>query len=196
MKFVQVLLIILLLSIPALAQEPAPCTPCEGKCLTQAQIDKLKKALDELDDLHRSPAIVEFQEPIVVIRDWDGRVYVNGGSDKPIPMRIRIGKSIDRSMAVTVDSRIWYRPRPEPPIFWLKIKAQAGLLALETVKTTSGDSQTFWDAGVSWDFMHFGSLNLAVFTGVRSAGIGPGIDLTKNFGAYVGYSFVYDGMKS
>lgn len=196
MRFVLALLLILSLSIPALAQEPTPCTPCEGKCLTQAQVDKLRKALDELDDLHKSPAIVELQEPIVVIRDWDGRVYVSGGSDKPIPMRIRIGKSIDRSMAVTMDSRVWYRPEPEPPMLRLRIRAQAGLLVFETVKTASGDSRAFWDAGVGWDFMHFGVLNFAAFTGVRSAGVGPGVDLTNNFGIYAGYSLVYDGLKS
>lgn len=185
----------ILISSVALAQDP-PCIPCDGKCLTSEQVKKLQDALDELDDIHKSPAIGEFQDPIVIIRDWDGRIYVDGGSERPLRLKIRIGKHVDRDMEVQLNSRVWYRSEPEPPMFRLRIRAQVGILIPEIAKTISGEEEAFWDGGVGWDFFHLDIFNLAAFTGIRSAGIGPGIDLTKNFGVYAGYSFVYDGMKS
>lgn len=181
----------------SLAQDlPTPCVPCLGKCLTGKQVDKIHEALDELDDIHNSPAVLEFQDQIVIIKDWDGRVYVNGGDEQPLRLKIKIGKHVDRDMLVKIDSRIWYRPEPESPMFRLRIRAQAGILVPETIETLTGNRKAFWDGGVGWDFFHVGIVNFAAFTGIRSAGIGPGIDLTKNFGVYTGYSFVYDGLKS
>lgn len=171
----------------AAAQEP----PCDGKCLSKDRIEKLLRAIDELDDIHKSAARIEFIDPIVIIRDWDGKIYVNGGTGKPIRLKIKIGRYVDRDMLTTVDSRVWYRPQPEPPMFRLRIRAQAGILIPELVR-----GMTFWDAGVGWDFFHIGAFNVSAFTGVMSSGIGPGIDITKNFGVYAGYSFMYDGMRS
>jgi len=61
------------------AQDPpvsgAPCVPCNGKCLTVEEVGKLREAIDELEDIHNSPAVVEFQDQLVIVRDWDGRVY-------------------------------------------------------------------------------------------------------------------------
>jgi hypothetical protein len=189
MKFL-ILIAILLISSVVQAEE------CYGKCLTEDQVNKVKKALDELDKIHESPAVVEFQEPIIIIRDWDNRVYINGGEKKLIPLKIRIGDTIDRDMMVKLESQVWYREKPEPPMFRLRIRAQAGILVPEMARTFSGNKDQFWDAGVGWDFFHLGVFNMTAFTGVKSAGIGPGIDLTKNFGVYAGYSFVYDGFKS
>lgn len=186
----------LLFSGIAAAQDPKPCAPCEGKCLSPDQVEKLRQAVNELDDIHKSPATVEFQDPIVVIRDWDGRVYVSGGASQPLRLKIRVGKYVDRDMQATIDSRVSYRPQPESPMLRLRIRAQAGILVPEVVKTIGKDSQAFWDAGIGWDLFHLGVVNLAAFTGVRSIGAGPGIDITKNFGLYAGYSLVYDGFKS
>jgi hypothetical protein len=190
---IRALVLPLLFSGIAAAQDPKPC---DGKCLSPDQVDKLRKAVDELDDIHKSPATVEFQDPVVIIRDWDGRVYVNGGASQPLRLKIRVGKHVDRDMQTTIDSRVWYRPQPESPMLRLRIRAQVGVLVPEMVKTVGKDSQAFWDAGVGWDFFHLGIVNLSAFTGVRSIGAGPGIDITKNFGLYAGYSLVYDGFKS
>jgi hypothetical protein len=83
-------------------------------------------------------------------------------------------------------------------MFRLRIRAQAGVLAPELIQKIKGDDGVVYplDAGLSWDFFHLGTLNLSAFTGIRSVGAGPGLDLTKNFGLYTGYSMLYDGFKS
>jgi hypothetical protein len=169
---------------------------CEGKCLTEEQVKKLKEAIDELDDIHKSPAVGHFQDQVVIIRDWDGRVYVNGGSGQPLKLKIQIGKHVDRDMEVQLNPRVWYRPEPEPPMFRLRVRAQAGILIPDMVRTIGGHKEAFWDGGIGWDFFHLSYLNAALFTGIRSVGAGLGIDLTKNFGVYAGYSFVYSETKS
>jgi len=184
-------------SLAASADDPVPCVPEPGgKCLTKGQFEAVKKALEELDSIHKSPAVVTTPDSVVVISDWDGRVYVNGGDTKPIRLKVKIGDTVDRDMAVTLPSVVYYRPKPPDPMFRLRIRAQAGLLVPELVRTAGGDKQSFWDAGIGWDFFHLGAVNLSAYTGVRSLGGGLGLDLTRNFGPYVGYSLVYDGLRS
>lgn len=183
-----------LVLMPDHAQAQEPCT---GKCFTEEQINKLREAVAELKNIHSSPVTVEIPKPIVIVRDFDGRVYVNGGSSVPLRMKIKIGKHIDRDVDVTLTPQIWYRPDPPQPMFRLRIRAQAGVLVPETFETLSGTRDKYpIDAGLSWDFFHLGPVNLAAYTGARSAGGGPGLDLTKNFGIYAGYAIVYDGFRS
>ena len=185
------------MAFPAMAQDPCP-KPCDGKCLSQEQIDKLKMAVDELKDIHESPASVSVVAPVVIVRDWDGRVYVNGGSTIPLRAKVKIGKHVDRDLDVVLNSRVWYRPEPPQPMFRLRIKAQAGILAPEAINKVRGVDGTAYplDAGIAWDFFHLGILNISAYTGIRSAGAGPGLDITRNFGMYAGYAILYDGFKS
>lgn len=207
MRALLAVLAALLLSGPALAQDPEPeRPPCSqelldsgGICLTKEQKEKLVKAVKELEDIHGSKAEIELEEPIVIVRDWEDRVYVNGGEKKPIKMKLKIGEHVDRDLEVQLPIRVYYREEPPDPWFRLRVRFQAGILIPEAIRsirnTDDGDDETgleeFWDAGLSWDFLHYDALNLAVYTGIRSVGIGPGVDLTKNFGLYAGYSFVY-----
>jgi hypothetical protein len=174
--------------------QPAECIPPPGgKCLTAEQYDGVKKALRELDGIHKAPAEIKFLNPIIIIQDWDGRVYVNGGDKKPVQLKFRLGNTIDRDMAVELPTAVFYRPKPPDPFFRLRIRAQAGLLLPELIRS---NSLRFWDAQISFDFIHVGIINLNAAAGVTSVGAGPGIDLTKNFGLVVQYAFVYDGLRS
>jgi len=188
-------MLVLAMSTPALAQDPPSC-PEPSKCITAAQKQKILEAIDELDDIHKNPASITLQEPIVIVRDWQDRVYINGGTNVPIKAKVKIGKHVDRDVAITLQPQLWYRPKPPDPMFRLRIRAQAGILVPQAIFTATGDKQPFWDSGLSWDFFHLGIVNLAAYTGIRSSGIGPGVDLTRNFGIYGGYAIVYDGWKS
>lgn len=173
-----------------------------GICLTKAQRDKLSEAVLELQDIHGSKAEIELQEPIVIVRDWEDRVFINGGKKKPIKLKLRVGKHVDRDLEVQLPIQVFYREEPPDPMFRLRIRAQLGVLVPQLVKTVEGatfgdqnDLEPFWDAGIGWDFFHIQdlSLNVAAYTGIRSAGLGAGLDLTKNFGVYAGYGITYDG---
>ena len=191
-KTMKIYLLFALVTGPAAAQE----CPEPNKCVTAAQKQKILEAMDELDDIHKNPAVVTLQEPMVIVRDWQDRVYVNGGSNVPVNAKVKIGTHVDRDVAIVLQPQLWYRPKPPDPMFRLRIRAQAGVLIPQAVFTATGDRQPFWDGGASWDFFHLGVVNLAAYTGIRSSGIGPGVDLTKNFGLYGGYAVIYDGWKS
>lgn len=194
----------LCLAAPGAAADPAPPPPAPvecvpppgGKCLSKEQFDEVKKALEELDRIHKSPAVLTTDDKVLIVQDWDGRVYTNGGSTNPIRFKLKVGDTVDRDVAMTLPTQVYYRPRPPDPMFRLRIRAQAGLLVPQMVQSVGGDKQRFWDAGIGWDFFHLGPANLSLYTGVNSAGGGIGFDLTRNFGTYVGYSLVYDGLKS
>lgn len=181
-----------LLALPAFAQEDPACPPPWAVCLTEDEKRTVGDSLRELKEIKESEAKLEVKDEIVIIRDWEDRVYVNGGSGKPIRATLRIGSTVERDMEVQLPVRAYYREEPPDPMFRLRIRAQAGLL----VPSVLDSFKDGWDAGVGWDFMHLGPANLSAYTGIRSAGGGLGLDLTKNFGPYVGYSFVYDGLKS
>jgi hypothetical protein len=177
--------------------EDVPCVPpAGGKCLTKDQLENIQKALLELDKLHKSPAVVTSPDSVVIIQDWDGRVYTNGGQTNPIRLKLQLGDTVNRDMALTLPTQVYYRPQPPDPMFRLRVRAQAGILVPELIRTVTGDKQSFWDAGIGWDFFHWNAFNVAAYTGVRSFGGGVGMDVTRNFGPYVGYSLVYDGWRS
>ncbi len=189
------LLAALLLSSPALADEPC-APPPGGKCLTAEQYEQVKQALRELDDVHKSPAELKLTQPVIIVQDWQGRVYVNGGDKQPLPVKLKIGQYVDRDMAVTLETRVYYREKPPDPMFRLRIRAQAGILAPQLVTAVSKERQNFFDGGVGLDFFHLGPVNVSANVGVFSSGGGVGLDLTKNFGVLAGYALVYDGLKS
>lgn len=180
---------------PAFAQEPC-IPPPGGKCLTADQYERVKQALKELDDIHSSPAELRIEQPVTVVHDWQGRVYVNGGDKSPIPAKLRIGQHVDRDMAVTLETRVFYREKPPDPMFRLRLRAQAGILVPQFITAVSKERQNFFDGGLGLDFFHLGPVNASVNLGVFSSGAGLGLDVTKNFGAMVGYALIYDGLKS
>jgi len=175
----------------------ADCVPEPGGvCLSASQFQEVKKALLELDSIHKSPAIIATNDKITIIHDWNGRVYVNGGETKPLRYKLKLGDTIDRDLVVKLDTQVHYRPKPPDPMFRLRIRAQLGILLPELSKTFEGEWEDFVDAGLGWDFFHYKLINFAAYTGIRSAGVGAGFDVTKNFGPYIGYSFIYDGFRS
>lgn len=207
MKF-PIFFLILMAPVAVYAQEPTPttvptqtpaaiCPPDGGVCLTKDEKEKVVAAVKELDEIHQAKAVLELQEPIIVIRDWNDRIYINGGKTKPIRARLRLGSTIDREMEATIDVQVHYREKPPDPLFRLRIRAQAGILVPEAFRTIkNGNVESFWDASLGLDFVHIGIVNAAAYTGIRSVGIGPGIDLMKNFGVIGGYAFKYDGFAS
>jgi hypothetical protein len=197
MKHVAVLplLALLLTARPSPAQEPTAPPPCPepyALCLVKPDEDTVVESLKELNDVKGSKAVLKLKEDIVIVRDWQDRVYINGGSSKPVDATLTIGSTVSREMQIQLPIRVYYRPKPPDPMFRLRLRAQAGILLPMIWKDAKGG----WDAGLSFDFFHVGDVNVAAYTGVRSAGGGVGLDLTRNFGPYVGYSLVYDGFAS
>lgn len=185
---------LLLLASPASAQQEWT-EPKGGVCLTKEQREALREAVLELKDVHGSPAVVELKEPVQIVVDWDGRVYVNGGSAKPLPMRLTIGKHVDRDLALTLPVQVFHRPKPADPMFRLRIRAQAAVMLPHLVDVIKDGGTVPLDGGVGWDFFHLGPVNAAVHTGVRTSAFTVGLDLTQNFGIFAGPGVAYDGLR-
>ena len=181
---------------PVTPECPQELLDSGGVCLTKEEKEEVAAALRELRNIHESKAELELTEPIVIVRDWEDRVFINGGEKNPVKMKLRIGEHVDRDLEATLPIRVFYRERPPDPWFRLRIRAQFGVLVPETIHfaSTGGDSQFFVDGGIGWDFFHIGPVNLAAYTGARSSGLNAGLDLTKNFGFYGGPVFVYQGL--
>lgn len=178
------------------AQTPSACIPPPGGlCLSADEVQILRDAAQELHDLHEAPARIEILDPVIVIRDWNGRVYVNGGDIRPLRMKLKIGSTVERDMEVVLPSIIQYRPAPLEPMFRLRIRAEAGVLVRGSIDLARSKDSSSWpiDAGIGWDFFHLDILNASVHTGIFSSGAGIGLDLTHNFGIYTGFSLVYRG---
>lgn len=189
-------LAVLLSAATALAQDQTPTVPAcpepYSLCLTQPDSDTVVSSLKELKSIKESKAVLKLKDSIVIVRDWQDRVYINGGSAKPIDATLTLGDTVSRDMQIQLPIQVYYRPKPPDPMFRLRVRAQMGLILPVIWKDAKGG----WDAGLSWDFMHYDVFNLAAYTGVRSAGGGIGMDLTRNFGPYAGYALVYDGFTS
>lgn len=179
------------LSASALADEPPPCPPPYAVCLTAEEKQVVGDSLRELKEIREAKARLILEDDVVIVRDWQDRVYVNGGEGRPLRAVLKVGP-VEREMEVKLPIQTFYRERPPEPMFRLRIRAQAGVLVPSVLK----DFRSGWDAGAGWDFMHVGPVNLSAYTGIRSAGGGLGLDLTKNFGPYAGYAIVYDGWRS
>jgi hypothetical protein len=182
--------------IPLILAQMCECLP-DGVCLNKEQKEQVTIAVKELDEIKSSKAKIEVTEPIIIIRDWEDRIYINGGEKKPIKLKLKIGKTIDRDMEMTLPIQVGYREKPPDPMFRLRIRAQAGFL-IPTIFESPIEEHILdgMDAGIGWDFFHLDFVNLSVYTGIRSVGGGLGLDLTKNFGPYLGYSLIYDGFQS
>jgi len=200
-----VFILVLFISLPAFAEDNQTpiaasqegCVPPDGGiCLTKEQRDAIKQGILELDEIHNSQAIITTDDSITIIQDWNGRVYVNGGDKNPIRLKLKIGKTIERDLSMVLPTQVHYRPEPPDPMFRLRIRAQVGILIPQMIQTFDGDKRRFWDSGLGWDFFHLDDFNVALYTGVNSLGGGIGYDLTRNFGLYGGYAFVYSGLQS
>jgi hypothetical protein len=175
--------------LPSVAYaEEFVCPPTYAVCLTEEQLIKVTEAVKELDEIKSSEAELSFLEPIVIIRDNEGRVYTSGGSKKPVKLKLKIGKVIDRDLEAELPVKISYRDEPveDESLFRFRVRAQIGLLAPEVIQSIrDNEFQAFWNVSAGLDFFYIGAFNIAAVIGSDGVGGGVGVDITKNFGTYV-----------
>lgn len=192
MKNLLLCLLIMLFANRARAQS------CEepSKCYDEQTRQQIKEALQELDKIHNSKAELKLLDPVIIVRDWDGRIYVNGGDKKPLRMQLKISDTINRDVALTLSPKVYTREKPADPMLRLRLRAQIGVLARGTYERIASGGNWPVDGGLNLDFFHLGPVNLGVYAGVFSSGVQIGLDLTRNFGVFAGPTFVYQGLKA
>ena len=192
-----------LAAVPSTTVTPVPSVSVStsasvstGKCLSPQQLTAVETALKELQDIHSSVMTVDQKDPIKIVEDWDGRVYVNGGSTKPIQMRVQVGQYVDRTLDVTLKTEVYYAPKPPDPMFRSRVRAELGILLPQLTQTVSSGDNKYFDYWLALDFFHIDWFNVSVNAGVQSMSSGVGVDITKNFGLTTGYALTYSGFKS
>jgi hypothetical protein len=180
-KHIPALLAILTLTTSVRAQECAQGSTCVPK----KDMDTFVELLKEKKCLQTEKPTFTL-DPITVVTDEKGRVFYTG-NDPAHPYKLKMswcsfeaegtGK-VDVVAAMQVPSTWGFRFRP---------KAYLGYLPLQPVVYSKTANEGI-DAGLMLDFFHvqYGNLNAAV--GIRSFGLGLGVDVTGNFGLYAGYA--------
>jgi hypothetical protein len=129
-------------------------------------------------------------DPITVITDDKGRVFYSGADPNPYKLKMRwCGYEAEGTGKVKVVAAM---KEPETWGFRFRPKAYLGYLPLEPIvydKEPVGGV----DAGLMLDLFHVQLANVNLAVGFRSFGLGAGVDITQNFGAYAGYGMSWNG---
>lgn len=156
---------------------------CGGVCVSQEDMDAILAVLEQKKcQLEQTPSIA--LDPITVVVDKEGRIYTSGNDPHPYKVHIDwCGYKIEGEGHVPVVAAV----REEPTWgFRFRPKAAVGVLPF-----ASGGK--FFDAGLLVEPFHVAWVNVNGYVGVQSVGGGVGLDITSNFGGYVGYSLSYSG---
>lgn len=131
-------------------------------------------------------------DPITIIEDEEGRVFGTGSA--PIPWKMHLKWCEYDINALGNVSILAAKKIPPTWGFRFRLKFSSGVLITNLARGDKFGNTV--DVGVLWEGFYYKSVNLNLATGFRSVGLGVGIDLTKNFGPYIGYSIAYDGWVS
>jgi hypothetical protein len=127
-------------------------------------------------------------DPITIITDEHGRVFYTGADPNPYKLKMTwCGYEADGEGSVKLTAAM---KEPETWGFRFRPKAYLGYLPLEPIAYSKTASQGI-DAGLMLDFFHVQFANVNVAVGFRSFGLGAGVDITKNFGGYLGYAMTW-----
>jgi len=157
--------------------------PAGSTCVPPQDLAIMTTVLKEKQCLQTHPPVFQL-EPISIVTDKDGRIFTSG-----TPYHLKMtwcNYIIEGDGKVTAQAAI---PVPETFGFRFRPKAYLGYLPLEAIKDEK--AATGIDAGLLLDFLHWKWSNLNAAVGIRSGGLGIGVDLTRNFGAYVGYAITW-----
>jgi hypothetical protein len=130
-------------------------------------------------------------DAITIVTDKDGRVYYSGADPKPYTLKMKWC-----NYEVTAAGKLnVIVAKTEPPVwgFRFRPKFAGSFLFVDAFKQSSAGEAV--DVGILWDFLYYKSFNVNVATGFRSAGVGVGYDITRNFGGYFGGSLSWWTMK-
>jgi len=178
---------VFLVALPARGQEcKAP-----SKCVEKEDLDVFLAGLREKKCLLETKPTFEL-DPIVIVIDKDGRIYGSGSDPKPYRLKLK-WCTYEVDAAGTVHIQAAMKAEPEWG-FRFRPKAALGYVPSEALATKT------WQDGIDGSALlepfFWRSLNFNAQIGVRSFGLGLGLDLTRNFGAYLGYSMAWGSWRS
>lgn len=168
-------------SAQEICHEPSVCVPEED-------LEKFVALVRERKCIDAS--VPEFTiDSITIVTDEDGRVF-HSGADPRKPYRLTMKWC---HLTVVADGEVEVvaalRP-PETAGFRFRPKAYLGYLPF---KLADREFEAGIDAGMLIDLAFIEWANFNLGAGFRSVGAGFGVDISQNFGAYVGYAAGWTG---
>jgi len=183
----------LLLSVFAFVLAPLQgFAQCEAgsTCVADQDLQDLITLAEEAKCLKTEVPTYEMGS-FTITTDEDGRVYYSGAAPHPLTMRMKwCHYTVDAEARLNV---IVAKKVPDVWGFRFRVKFAGSFLFLDAVERSPQDAV---DVGLLWEFFYWKDLNVNVATGFRSAGLGVGYDITRNFGAFAGYAFSFWTLRS
>jgi hypothetical protein len=162
---------------------------CTGTCVPPSDMKVFLQLLkNKKCQLSESP---KFDlDPIQITVDKKGRIFFSG--DHPHPYKLRMSWC---NYAIEAEGKVdVVAGMVQPPIWGFRLRPKAYMAFLPTELTYNADSRELGDlldAGFMLDFLYYDWANLNAVVGYQSVGVGVGVDLTENFGAYTGYAITW-----
>jgi hypothetical protein len=170
------------LTIPATGQE----CPVGKVCVDQQDMQTIVEVLKERKCLDDTQPVLTLQ-PVVITVDEEGRYYYSGA--QPHPYQVKLDWC---HYKITGEGQVDVQVAQKVPATWgfrFRPKAHLGYLPARLLVGSSPAGGV--EAGLGADFLYWKSWNLGATVGIRGVSVGPGYDITRNFGAWVGYEAAY-----
>lgn len=182
-----------LVTLPLLlwAQDATAQTCTGGTCVLKEDLGVfLQLARDQKCRAETPPKFTS--DPITIIIDREGRVYGSGSDPHPFKLNLTW---CNYSVTATSQIKLVAAQRVEPTWgFRFRPKFSSGFLFVSAFRQPSPLDAV--DVGLLWEGFFYKALNLNIATGFRSLGAGVGLDITRNFGGYVGAAVSYVGWQA
>lgn len=182
-----------LAQIILLASPDARADGCVGgTCVPPEDMQVFLQALREKKCLTSTTPKFDL-DPVKIVVDRDGRVFFSGSEPSPYTLRMTwCNYEVTGKGKLVVAAAV-----QEPPTwgFRFRPKAYTGLLLSAPFYQETDSFGDVVDAGLMVDVFHVHQFNLNFHTGFRSVGMGLGMDITRNFGAYTGYALTWEGWR-
>jgi len=184
------IVLVLLLVFPAAAHAQTACA-AGSTCVPAADMQLFLQALREKKCLVETPPTLT-ADPVTIVIDKQGRVYGSGSDPHPFTLHM---KWCTYDLTATGQTKLLAAQAVEPQAgFRFRPKATLGILAADLLSGQKFSESI--DGGILLEPAYFQWVNLNGYVGVRSVGAGFGFDVTKNFGAYVGYAATWGTWRS
>lgn len=176
--------------LPVMARGGESC-PDGMVCVEKTDWDKVATVLREKQCmLDKAPQLSS--DPIMIVVDKQGRIYGSGSSPKPLTLHL---EWCNYDITATGQTTIVAAQYVEPDWgFRFRPKATVGILGTELL--VGEPVKNAVDGGVLLEPFYFHFLNLNGYIGVRSTGVGLGLDVTRNFGVNMSYAITWGEWRS
>jgi hypothetical protein len=188
MKSLLLVLAIVLYALPSRAD--VSCPNADDTCVPKADMDAFVAVLKEKKCLQTTQPTFKL-DSVTIITDVDGRVYYSGADPHPYTVKMSwCGYDVTAQEKLTL-----VVAKKEPSVWGFRFRPKfAGSFLFVDAFNQSSAKQAV-DVGILWDFVYYKAFNLNIATGFRSAGLGVGMDITRNFGGFVGAAYSWWTLK-